>query len=96
MSMNSASKVGEIFTKAGEAFNKLGDQMILLHPLAQDIHFNKPTTVVSTPNAVSTNQIHKSHHHHHEETAASTVVVPLPDLLLDGDQQVVEEEIVTM
>ena len=41
--MNSASKVGEIFTKAGEAFNELGDKIILLHPLAQEIQSSAAT-----------------------------------------------------
>uniref|UniRef100_A0A1B6KRA2 SANT domain-containing protein n=1 Tax=Graphocephala atropunctata TaxID=36148 RepID=A0A1B6KRA2_9HEMI len=32
--MNSASKVGEIFTAAGAAFNKLGELTLQLHPTA--------------------------------------------------------------
>lgn len=32
--MNSASKVGEIFTAAGNAFNKLGELTMQLHPTA--------------------------------------------------------------
>ena len=32
--MNSASKVGEIFTAAGSAFNKLGELTMQLHPTA--------------------------------------------------------------
>ncbi|XP_054261085.1 chromatin complexes subunit BAP18-like [Macrosteles quadrilineatus] len=32
--MNSASKVGEIFTAAGTAFNKLGELTLQLHPTA--------------------------------------------------------------
>ncbi|XP_067006932.1 chromatin complexes subunit BAP18 isoform X2 [Anabrus simplex] len=32
--MNSASKVGEIFTAAGAAFNKLGELTMQLHPTA--------------------------------------------------------------
>lgn len=35
--MNSASKVGEIFTKAGESFHRLGDQIMMLHPSAQEL-----------------------------------------------------------
>ena len=35
--MNSASKVGEIFTKAGDAYNKLGDMVMNLHPAAQEL-----------------------------------------------------------
>ncbi|XP_073994903.1 uncharacterized protein isoform X2 [Rhodnius prolixus] len=34
MSMNSASKVGEIFTAAGAAFNKLAELTLQLHPNA--------------------------------------------------------------
>ncbi|XP_073986896.1 BPTF-associated chromatin complex component 1-like [Rhodnius prolixus] len=34
MSMNSASKVGEIFTAAGAAFNKLAELTLQLHPTA--------------------------------------------------------------
>ena len=30
--MNSASKVGEIFTKAGESFHKIADMTMLLEP----------------------------------------------------------------
>ncbi|XP_038209433.1 uncharacterized protein LOC119830463 isoform X2 [Zerene cesonia] len=31
---NSAAKVGEIFTEAGAAFNRLAEMTMLLHPLA--------------------------------------------------------------
>ncbi|CAH1396840.1 unnamed protein product [Nezara viridula] len=34
MTMNSASKVGEIFTAAGAAFNKLAELTLQLHPTA--------------------------------------------------------------
>ncbi|KAG5897438.1 hypothetical protein JTB14_002700 [Gonioctena quinquepunctata] len=33
--MSSASKVGEIFTAAGQAFNRLGDLTMQLHPNAE-------------------------------------------------------------
>ena len=36
--MNSANNVGELFTKAGEAYNKLGDQIMNLHPAAKELH----------------------------------------------------------
>lgn len=36
--MNSASKVGEIFKKAGDAYNELGDMIVLLHPSAQELN----------------------------------------------------------
>lgn len=35
--MNSATKVGEIFTKAGDSYNKIGDMLVMLHPPAQDL-----------------------------------------------------------
>ena len=44
-SMNSASKVGEIFTKAGESFHKLADMTTMLDPVAQDLNnLNQPKT----------------------------------------------------
>ena len=36
--MNSAVKVGEIFTKAGESFHKLADMTVMLDPVAQDLN----------------------------------------------------------
>lgn len=35
--MDSASKVGEIFTKAGETFHKLADMTVLLDSAAKDL-----------------------------------------------------------
>lgn len=35
--MNSASKVGEIFAKAGQSYNSLGDKIMKLHPAAQEL-----------------------------------------------------------
>ena len=35
--MNSASKVGEIFTKAGETFHKLADMTVMLDPVAREL-----------------------------------------------------------
>ena len=35
--MNSASKVGEIFTKAGETFHKLADMTVMLDPNAKEL-----------------------------------------------------------
>lgn len=35
--MNSATKVGEIFTKAGDSYNKIGDMLVMLHPAAQEL-----------------------------------------------------------
>ncbi|XP_026756954.2 uncharacterized protein LOC113516691 [Galleria mellonella] len=32
---NSAAKVGEIFTEAGAAFNKLAEMTMMLHPIAE-------------------------------------------------------------
>ena len=43
--MNSAAKVGEIFTKAGESFHKLADMTTMLDPVAQDLNsLNQPKT----------------------------------------------------
>lgn len=36
--MTSASKVGLIFTEAGNAYSKLGEMIMLLHPVAQELH----------------------------------------------------------
>ena len=35
--MTSATKVGEIFTKAGDSYNKIGDMLVMLHPAAQEL-----------------------------------------------------------
>ena len=35
--MSSAAKVGEIFTKAGESYNKLGEMIMLLHPTGREL-----------------------------------------------------------
>jgi len=43
--MNSAAKVGEIFTKAGETFHKLADMTVMLDPVAQELNnLNQPKT----------------------------------------------------
>ncbi|KAG6455824.1 uncharacterized protein LOC115447127 isoform X2 [Manduca sexta] len=42
---NSAAKVGEIFTEAGAAFNKLAEMTMLLHPLAE----STPSVQQKTP-----------------------------------------------
>ncbi|XP_028159288.1 uncharacterized protein LOC135087820 [Ostrinia nubilalis] len=42
---NSAAKVGEIFTEAGAAFNKLAEMTMLLHPIAE----TSPGTPAKTP-----------------------------------------------
>ncbi|XP_063376302.1 uncharacterized protein LOC134663754 [Cydia fagiglandana] len=42
---NSAAKVGEIFTEAGAAFNKLAEMTMMLHPMAE----NTPTAPAKTP-----------------------------------------------
>ncbi|XP_013134028.1 PREDICTED: chromatin complexes subunit BAP18 isoform X2 [Papilio polytes] len=41
---NSAAKVGQIFTEAGAAFNKLADMAMLLHPLAESLPSVCPQT----------------------------------------------------
>ena len=35
--MNTATKVGEIFTKAGDSYNKIGDMIIMLAPAAHEL-----------------------------------------------------------
>ncbi|XP_013188817.1 chromatin complexes subunit BAP18-like [Amyelois transitella] len=42
---NSAAKVGEIFTEAGAAFNKLAEMTMMLHPTAESV----PSLQVKTP-----------------------------------------------
>ncbi|KAL0849233.1 hypothetical protein ABMA28_013566 [Loxostege sticticalis] len=42
---NSAAKVGEIFTEAGAAFNKLAEMTMMLHPIAE----TSPGTQNKTP-----------------------------------------------
>ncbi|KAI5641453.1 hypothetical protein NE865_06210 [Phthorimaea operculella] len=37
---NSAAKVGEIFTEAGAAFNKLAEMTMMLHPMAEQLPMN--------------------------------------------------------
>ena len=36
--MNSASQVGDIFKRAGESYNKLGDLIVLLNPEAAELN----------------------------------------------------------
>ena len=36
--MNSASQVGDIFKRAGESYNKLGDLIVLLSPEAAELN----------------------------------------------------------
>ncbi|KAM3964638.1 uncharacterized protein ACR2FA_001026 [Aphomia sociella] len=42
---NSAAKVGEIFTEAGAAFNKLAEMTMMLHPIAE----SAPSSQTKTP-----------------------------------------------
>ncbi|XP_046961699.1 uncharacterized protein LOC124531244 [Vanessa cardui] len=42
---NSAAKVGEIFTEAGAAFNKLAEMTMMLHPMTEQ----QPSTQSKTP-----------------------------------------------
>ena len=35
--MSSAAKVGEIFTKAGDSYNKLGNMIMRLHPTGLEL-----------------------------------------------------------
>ncbi|CAG4944784.1 uncharacterized protein LOC123706266 isoform X1 [Colias croceus] len=43
---NSAAKVGEIFTEAGAAFNRLAEMTMLLHPLAEQTTSSQTKTPV--------------------------------------------------
>ncbi|KAL4708070.1 hypothetical protein ACJJTC_009849 [Scirpophaga incertulas] len=43
---NSAAKVGEIFTEAGAAFNKLAEMTMLLHPIADTPQCSQSKTPV--------------------------------------------------
>ena len=44
--MNSATKVGEIFTKAGESFHKMADMTMLLDVKAQELNATTVKTQV--------------------------------------------------
>ena len=35
--MNSCNRVGDIFIEAGKRYNKLGDDIMMLHPSAQEL-----------------------------------------------------------
>ncbi|CAH0725837.1 unnamed protein product, partial [Brenthis ino] len=43
---NSAAKVGEIFTEAGAAFNKLAEMTMMLHPMSEPQTSSQPKTPV--------------------------------------------------
>ncbi|KAI8427910.1 hypothetical protein MSG28_002252 [Choristoneura fumiferana] len=43
---NSAAKVGEIFTEAGAAFNKLAEMTMMLHPMAENTSSGQAKTPV--------------------------------------------------
>ncbi|TRY63380.1 hypothetical protein TCAL_00429 [Tigriopus californicus] len=55
--MNSASRVGAIFSQAGESYSKLGDMVMQLHPVAKDLPptldqsngIGKPAQATSNP-----------------------------------------------
>ncbi|CAH4004260.1 unnamed protein product [Pieris brassicae] len=54
---SSAAKVGEIFTEAGAAFNKLAEMTMTLHPLAEqsiNAHAKTPTKRKTTDERIST------------------------------------------
>lgn len=48
---NSAAKVGEIFTEAGAAFNKLAEMTMLLHPMAESVPSQPSKTPVKKKNS---------------------------------------------
>ncbi|CAG9098762.1 unnamed protein product [Plutella xylostella] len=64
---NSAAKVGEIFTEAGAAFNKLAEMTMLLHPMAESTTFAQVKTPVKrkaedkSPAAHSISPVHSVH-----------------------------------
>ena len=45
--MNSATKVGEIFTKAGESFHKMADMTMMLDAKAQELNASNDNKKVS-------------------------------------------------
>ncbi|XP_022112465.1 chromatin complexes subunit BAP18 isoform X2 [Pieris rapae] len=54
---SSAAKVGEIFTEAGAAFNKLAEMTMTLHPLGEqstNAHAKTPTKRKATDERIST------------------------------------------
>ena len=46
--MNSCSRVGDIFIEAGKRYNKLGDDIMLLHPSAQELAILEAKQVLDT------------------------------------------------
>ena len=63
--MNSASKVGEIFLAAGNAYSQLGEAIMSLHPSAVQLdsvtstttNTTNPTNTTNTTNTNTTNHI---------------------------------------
>jgi len=51
--MNSASKVGEIFLAAGNAYSKLGEAIMNLHPTSQETSPNNINNINSGQNHVN-------------------------------------------
>ena len=59
--MNSASKVGEIFLAAGNAYSQLGEAIMTLHPAAAGANLDSfPNNLNSTTNSTSNNINHNS------------------------------------
>ena len=59
--MNSASKVGEIFLAAGNAYSQLGEAIMTLHPAAAGANLDSfPNNLNSTSNSTSNNINHNS------------------------------------
>ena len=57
--MNSASKVGEIFLAAGNAYSQLGEAIMTLHPAAAGANLDSfPNNINSTSNSTSNNINH--------------------------------------
>ena len=57
--MNSASKVGEIFLAAGNAYSQLGEAIMTLHPAAAGANLDSfPNNINSTTNSTTNNINH--------------------------------------
>ncbi|CAG9784397.1 unnamed protein product [Diatraea saccharalis] len=81
---NSAAKVGEIFTEAGAAFNKLAEMTMMLHPIAEtslSVQAKTPvkrkTTEERTPanNTILPQQSQQSQHNIHAAPISQQVTL---------------------
>ena len=58
--MNSASKVGEIFLAAGNAYSQLGEAIMALHPAAAGANLDSFPNNINSTNTTSNNINHNS------------------------------------